>query len=239
MQLLIDEVKLNLLLEQKKQYIGRTVAVDSIVSSLSFLISVALASYGDIWGVPGIVFKTVFVILGIAFTAKSLFDIYQSKKNNYNYEDLLEDINKLNEITHKHSIVIIKDTYQEFSNRYLVYDDSRWNCMFFLNYKDNENNENFIKGHISNELKIKQDDISLKYLTSRVHQKYSVSGEENRMYSHKFYLAMVSEFPEYMKNDTFECDGRVYHWKSIPELESDSNVIEHNLDIVNYVKELV
>jgi hypothetical protein len=111
--------------------------------------------------------------------------------------------------------------------------------MFFLNYKDNENNENFIKGHISNELKIKQDDISLKYLTSRVHQKYSVSGEENRMYSHRFYLATVSEFPEYMKNDTFECDGRVYHWKSIPELEADRNVIEHNLDIVNYVKELV
>jgi hypothetical protein len=239
MQLLIDEVKLNLLLEQKKQYIGRTVAVDSIVSSLSLLISVALASFGDILGVPGVVIKTVFVILGIAFTAKSLFDIYQSRKNNYNYGDLLEDINKLNEITHKHSIVIIKDTYQEFSNRYLVYEDSRWNCMFFLNYKDNENNENFIKGHISNELKIKQDDISLKYLTSRVHQKYSVSGEENRMYSHKFYLATVSEFPEHMKNDTFECDGRVYHWKSIPELEADSNVIEHNLDIVNYVKELV
>ena len=44
MQILIDNVKLNLLLEKKKQFIGKTVAIDRVVSSVSFLISVINSS---------------------------------------------------------------------------------------------------------------------------------------------------------------------------------------------------
>jgi hypothetical protein len=58
------------------------------------------------------------------------------------------------------------------------------------------------------------------------------------MYSHKFYSATVKEFPQEMQNDSFEIDGRIYHWKNIPELEQDPNVQEKNLDVLNYVKEL-
>ena len=89
MQILIDNVKLNLLLDKKKQFIGKTVA--------------------------------------------------------------LNDINKLNEISHNHSIIVIKDTFNEFSNRFLVYNDTKWDCKFFLNYKENINNESYIKEHLSNE----------------------------------------------------------------------------------------
>lgn len=125
MKILIDDIKLNLLLEQKKQFIGRKVAWDSVLSAFSFLISVLLASYSDFLGVSGTVFKTVFVLLGIGFSTKSVFDIVKSSKNNYNFEDLLKDINKLNEIAHSHSIVVIKDTFNKFPNRFLVYEDNR------------------------------------------------------------------------------------------------------------------
>lgn len=134
MKILIDDVKLNLLLETKKSFIGKNVAWDSFLSAFSFLISVLLASYRDFFGLPGIALKTVFVVLGVGFTFKSLADIHDSSKNNYSYSDLLSDINKLNEITHNHSIVIIKDTFNRYPNRLLVYDDTRWNCKFFLNY---------------------------------------------------------------------------------------------------------
>lgn len=136
MKILIDDVKLNLLLETKKSFIGKNVAWDSFLSAFSFLISVLLASYRDFFGLPGIALKTVFVVLGVGFTFKSLADIHDSSKNNYSYSDLLSDINKLNEITHNHSIVIIKDTFNRYPNRLLVYDDTRWNCKFFLNYAD-------------------------------------------------------------------------------------------------------
>ena len=53
-KILIDEVKLNLLLEQKKQFIGKTIVWDSVLSSTSLLISVILSSYKDILGIPGV-----------------------------------------------------------------------------------------------------------------------------------------------------------------------------------------
>lgn len=236
MQLLIDEIKLSLLLEKKKQYIGRTVTIDNIISSISFLLSVIFASYRDLWGIPGIIFKYFFIGLGIIFNVKFIYDIYKSKKNNYTYEDLLNDINKLNEITHNHSIVIIKDTYRKHPNKILVYDDKRWQCKLFLNYKDNENNESFICEHISSELKINVDQIELRFVTKEIHQKYSVSAGMNKLYSHKFYLAIIKEFPKYMKSSSFEKEGRRYYWKSISELEDDKNTMNKNADIINYVK---
>lgn len=239
MKILIDEVKLNLLLETKQRFIGKSVVWDSFLSAFSFLISVFLASYSDFFGFPGIVLKTIFVILGLWFTSKSIFDIIDSKKNNYSYNDLLMDINKLNEITHNHSIVIIRASFRKYPNRLLVYDDLRWNCKFFLNYKENSNNEAFILDHLSRELKIEPGDITLKYLGQRIHEKYSESAKSNKVYSHKFYTAAIANFPEAMKKDSFDCDGRTYFWMPLAELEQDKNVQKKNSDILEYVKELI
>ncbi len=197
-----------------------------------------LASYSDFLGIPGVVFKTFFVLLGLVFTGKSIFDIAKDLKNKYNFSDLLADINKLNEMVHGHSIVVMKDSYQHFPNRFLVYDDKRWGCQFFLNYKENSNNEDFIRSHISGELKIEKTDITLVFKGQRIHQKYSESAKENKVYCHKFYLAEVTTFPEEMKADSFEYDGKTYHWRSISELEQDEDVQKKNQDILGFVKEL-
>lgn len=79
MKILIDDTKLNLLLEQKKQFIGRKVAWDSVLSAISFLISVLFATYSDFFGISGNVFKTVFVILGIGFSVKSIYDVWKEE----------------------------------------------------------------------------------------------------------------------------------------------------------------
>lgn len=237
MEILLDDVKLNLLLEQKKQFIGKTVVWDSVLSAVSFLISVFLASYGDFFMVPGIVIKTVFVILGLFFTGKSIFDIYKSSKNSYTYEDLFKDINKLNEITHNHSIVAVKNTFDEFPNKFLVYYDTRWNAYLFLNFKDNTNNESFIISGISNKLKIKKEDIKVSYIAQNVSEKRSESHHENRIYSHKLYLASVAGFPDAAKQNAFEIDGVQYCWMSISEMENDSRIMEVNADIVQFVKD--
>lgn len=139
---------------------------------------------------------------------------------------------------HPHSIVLLRDTFQKFPNRYLVYQDEAWDCLFFPNYKDNPNNEDFIKGHLSSELKIEKENISLKYLTQRIHQKYSVTHQEYRVYSHKFYLTSISSYPEKMRADSFEQDGRQYYWKTIDELRRDPDVQKKNSDILRFVTEL-
>lgn len=238
MKILINDTKLNLLLEQKKQYIGKKVTVDNVLSAASFLISVVLATYEDLFGVPGLVFKVTFVLLGIFFTAKSIYDLVSGRKNNYTYEDLLSDINKLNEIQHNHSIVVIKDTFQKHPNRFMVYDDERWKCKLFMNYKENENNEQFIKEHLSGELKVDVNKINLYFKGARIHQKYSESAKKEKIFSHKFYLAVIDEFPEDTMEDSFEIDGRKYYWKSIPELEQDEVAMKKNSDVIGYVKEL-
>lgn len=84
MKILIDEVKLNLLLEQKKNFIGKTVTWDSAISAISFVISVIFASYKKVWIISGTVFKTIFLLIGIAFSIKVFYDILKSKKNSYN-----------------------------------------------------------------------------------------------------------------------------------------------------------
>ena len=239
MKILVDDMKLNLLLETKKNFIGKNVAWDSFLSALSFLISVLLASYSTFLGISGVALKTFFACLGLGFTAKSLADIYSSKKNNYSYTDLFSDINKLNEITHDHSIVVIKDTYNNFSNRMLVYDDARWQCKLFLNYKSNPNNEDFIKKHLSQELKIEASGIELKYLGQRIHEKFSESAKKTKIYSHRFYSATIQSFPPLMLQDSFQCDGKRYYWMSMAELEQDENVKRKNSDILEYIKELV
>lgn len=237
MKILIDETELDLLLEKKKQFIGKEVVWDSLLSALSFLVSVFLANYKDIFGVPGAAIKTVFVMLGIFFTVKSIKDIWSGRNNNYTKEDLFKDINKLNQITHNHSIIAIKDTYSEFPNRFLVYDDSRWKCKLFLNYKINPNNEKFIMDHISHELKVKSEDISIDYLSQKIHEKYSQSHKEMRFYCHKLYLVTIKSFPDIMKHNSFEIDGVQYYWMSISEMERDRRIAEVNQDIVDFVKE--
>ena len=56
--------------------------------------------------------------------------------------------------------------------------DKRWGCKLFLNYKDNSNNEDFIKKHLSGDLKIELEDIKLSYLGQRIHEKYSESAKK-------------------------------------------------------------
>ena len=233
--ILIDETKLELLLEQKKEYIGTRVALDSVLSAISFLVSVGLASYPNILGVTGNVLKIFFMVVGIGFTIKSIYDVVYSKRNEYTKEDLFTDIESLNQITHNHSIVAIKDTFNDHPNRYLVYYDSRWNCNLFPNFKENINNEDFIINGIRNALKI--DDVSVQFITQRIHEKYSESHEEMRLYQHRLYICTIGQFTDRLKNDEFEIDGIKYFWKTIQEMENDGRTDSVNRDILEWVKE--
>ena len=139
---------------------------------------------------------------------------------------------------HPHSIVLIKDDYNENANRFLVYDDPRWHCRLFLNYhtmpgNDTDNLQN-IKNHIKLELKATPENGC--FLFEQLHSKYSVSAKKEKTYLHRFYRFQVSGNDQ-LKQDTFTIDGRTYHWMSIAEMEQDANIMEHNSDIVSFVKQ--
>ena len=52
----------------------------------------------------------------------------------------------------------------------------------------------------------------------------------------RFYRFQISGNDQ-LKKDTFTIDGRTYHWMSIAEMEQDANIMEHNSDIVSFVKQ--
>ena len=106
-----------------------------------------------------------------------------------------------------HSIIIIKK-----DNKFLNYYDERWDMYLFPN----------IKGNDIEEIKNKYNTNNVKYLFDKVHNKYSLSHNEERAYHHYFYEV-----------DT-DIDGDYF---TLDELLEDSKVKEHNSDIINYIKE--
>lgn len=51
-------------------------------------------------------------------------------------------------------------------------------------------------------------------------------------------MASIRNYPEEMRKDSFQCDGKEYSWMTLDELEQDDNVRKKNSDILNYVKEM-
>lgn len=57
------------------------------------------------------------------------------RKNKNDHNVLLNDIQKLDKIQHKHSLVAIQSLDTSTEKKYLVYYDEQWDCKLFLNYK--------------------------------------------------------------------------------------------------------
>lgn len=160
-------------------------------------------------------------------------------KNNITQENLLDEINNLDEITHRHSIIAIKNTFDKFSNKFLTYYDKRWDCDFFINYKSVENMETVIKEKLSNEFKINKDKILVEFKGNAIQRKYSMSDQINKIYDHSFYLVTILEFNDIEKNNTFTLDTTQYTWLSIHEMKENQNTVSKNLDVINKIDELI
>ena len=151
---------------------------------------------------------------------------------------MIKDIISLNKIQHNHSLVALKDSFSTKGNRFLVYYDERWDCKLFLNYKTSDyDNEAYIIENISTDLGIAKRNISCKYITSKVQEKYSVSHNENRVYNHRLYEINIQKFPEAMRKDDFVWNGKHYYWMTIENMEKDNRIMSVNMDVLDFVKE--
>lgn len=239
--LLIDKTELKLLLEKRKAYIGtaKDGIWETIFASVTFLFSLLYTECSDIGFVKGDVIKFAFLLFTFAFLGRGMSSMI--RKKDYSAEKLYDEVVNLNRIEHPFSIIGVKDSYNEFSNRYLLYYDTRWKCFLFPNIRtsenDSKNEENMIYD-ISNSLKIKTGQLSVKKVGEKIHQKYSVSDEKMKWYHHTFYEVNVQIFPEEVKKPQFNIDGKNYCWMSIAEMENNSRIQEVNSDIVSMVKEL-
>lgn len=116
MQILIEKLKIRLLLEQKREYIGGTIAnsVSFFLAVLSLVIT--LKEKGHITGIVDWSLVAICILTG-AVSIKMLFrDLFK----NYTHEQLYDDIVKLNVITHPFSLVIIRNEFEKRPNKFLL-----------------------------------------------------------------------------------------------------------------------
>lgn len=136
---------------------------------------------------------------------------------------------------HKHAIIIIKNKQDE----YLQYYDERWNSYLFLNIKILENfTDQDITDHLTNKLKLSNNNLKCNYLTDIIHKKYSESAKKEKEYHHYFFNVDIEDIPSIIKQKEFSINNIKYSWYSIKELENDKRIKQVNSDIVNIVKEL-
>ena len=238
MRLLIEKKELELLLEKKRDFIGNKVTFDTIIAGISFLLSAFTATYEGVLGIPGRIIKCIFCLIGMIYAIKIIRDIYMMCKNKYDHNMLLEDIEKLDKIQHKHSLIVIRFPDSSAEKKYLVYDDERWDCKLFPNYKTRDRaDEESVINNVAMDLDVDKSQMSCRYISSRVQEKYSESHQENRVYNHRLYEIMIDEFPDNEKKDDFIVNDRHYYWMSISDMEKDSNIAKKNLEVIDFVKE--
>lgn len=148
-------------------------------------------------------------------------------------------IENLNEIEHPFSLIAIKDTFNNYPHRYLLYYDNRWGLNLFPNYKtqvvEEENVTNIIK-RLSVDLQIAPELISVERKGFELRTKYSVSDKVQKVYAHTLYQATIKKLPKKLQADSFMIGDRQYSWWSIDKMEADEDIREHNLDVVELVK---
>lgn len=237
--MLIDETDIKLLLERHRGDIGHKTELADIFAGFTFTMQSLFASYGGLLGIPPNLWRLAFVVFGAMFMIRGIILTIKASRQNYTHEALYEDIINMDRISHKFSIVAIKDGYNQYPNKFLLYYDERWACWFFPNYRtasDESENIKSICSKLSGQLKISPDSIKLEPKAEAIHEKYSVSDSINKVYDHKLYDAAFAEYPAGIRNGHFVIDGTKYAWMSISEMESDPRIIDINQDVVGFVK---
>ena len=236
LRLLIDSNKLEALLQRKQDYIGyKKLDQGCNMANALFVLASGISVPADM----SIYIKAVMYFIGGFGFYWSVCAMYKALKSEYSADLLQQDIENLNEIEHPFSIVAIKDSFNPYPQRFLLYYDNRWGMNLFPNYRTQEteagNVANILK-HLSNELGIPYGMITIKHKGFELRSKYSVSDKKQKVYAHTLYQAEVKDFPELLQADSFTIGDRKYFWWSIDKMEADESIREHNLDVVELVK---
>lgn len=236
MRLLIDSNKLEALLQRKQDYIGyKKLDQGCNMANALLVITSGISASADTSMLVRIM-NFVAGGFGLYWSGCAMYKAVQTK---YGADLLQKDIEDLNEIEHPFSIVAIKDSFNQFPQRYLLYYDNRWGMNLFPNYKtqktEAENISNILQ-RLSNELGVPGEIISVKRKGFELRTKYSVSDKKQKVYAHTLYQAEIKAFPKLMRMDKFDIGDRHYSWWSIDAMEADASIKEHNLDVVELVK---
>lgn len=239
--LIVNKNRLKLLLTEKKDFIGlwKVPVYGELLSISVFSVGIATTEFKSVWGLEAITIKTGCIVLCMLLFVQCVYDLGKCFMKPYDHEQLYKDISKLDEKPHCFSLVVIKDTFNTPSNKFLLQYVDSWKCKLFLYYRTVENDEMHIKQQLAGEFGVSEEDIALEYKFHKEHIKFSVKENREKKYLHTIYYAKFKDMPSVMKNVTFEIQGKHYYWMNFNDMEKDGAIQKYNSDIVNFVKEIV
>ena len=231
MQILIEKLKIKLLLEQKREYIGGVVA-----NSFSFLLAVVSLGYslhckGNISGLVDWCLVAICVITGTMSIKMLCRDMFR----NYTHQDLYDDIVKLDVITHPFSLVIIRNEFEKRPNKFLLRYNERWNCWLLPYYKTTSDDVEHLRQCLSEDLDVDANVIVRK--ERKIYEKFSPTAGKGKVYDHTFYYAPV-KLQRCHKQDEFTIGGAQYKWFSIADMQADENIMKMNSDVIAILQTL-
>lgn len=241
-KLIISKDKLELLFEKNRKYIGRKALISGKISiGLTTITTVFVSEFKDVWFIPADIIKTMYIIVSIVMFVLAIHTIW---KNKITHKTLFNKAIELSEVENEYrAIIVLRDEFNSFSNKYLVYYDTVWNCYLCLHYSYNPKNEetesvSAILNRVSNELFIEHEFLSGTSICIKDSCKHSYRTNETKFYHFHYYSAIINadHIPELLKQDQFEINDKKYYWKSIEELRNHRNTWERNSDVINFLE---
>lgn len=240
----IEDTRLRELLESRKQYIGsEELPIDAWFADICFIITFFTVEFKDTVLFPGIVIRTLYIIVFIIYTILLLLKTVKVIRNPYTCENLYKDIENASDRPHAFSLIILRNSFEGRANRYLLLYDQRWSCFLFpycSSGKNEEESRKRISAYLSRHLGIPTDAIKLSVIDSWSHEKYSVSDKVRKHYDHTFYEADTtsSGISSILQKNTFKIDGYRYRWFTIAEMQRSTDMMRKNDDIINHIRSL-
>lgn len=230
MKLSIDPKELDLLLEKKRDYIGRKTSIVGLVEAILLVISAYTESY-DNFLIPSLAIKFGILVLAVI---QVIFFVSELRKPKYSKEDLLRDIENLDMARRSSSIIAIHNSKHHL--QYLLYKDAGWGFPLFPNYATVSENETNIIRKLSDQLDINPDQIRLEFKTEGHEIKYSTESKEEREYYYRFYEANIDSFKN-EDEEEFQSEGRTFIWMTIDEMLQDPVINKNNHYVVGMVRD--
>lgn len=240
----IPKDSLKLLLEKKKHFIGVNLftIISTFLGSIGVLVTYITADIKDFGPISSQYVEIALVALIIMCFSSSILILI---KNKYSHKQLYREIESLSLGPDEYRMIgLIQDTFLKYSNKYLVYYDTIWDCYLFPHYPINRNNENYanevkLKEIISNELKVPIGSISVKYVSNQpIHSKYSQRISQNKNYHFIYYKILIDCFPKKLTNNNFSINGKRFCWKSLSELMNHKKTWLRNSDVMNFIESI-
>lgn len=230
----LKKENLKLILSRYDRFFKRKVLdISNISAGISLLLT------GLTTNVPYLLLFIVLLLMSIFLIIYGVVNLVQDFKEKSAKDSLFQEIidSNIPEVRYD-AIFVIKDTFKDHSNRYLLYYDIGWEVWFFPWLRDLDYKK--IRIYISSILQIPVNSLKVTLLKTKESTKISIPSGVKKTYNFAIYEVIINKsgFKKNMilSKDSFNISKREFSWMTMIEIENNQNILDKNKDVVEIIK---